>query len=71
MTILRKNMTKNEYLRIQLERALKRSSKGRMPKKARKALALRTIQRLDMNNTYQMHKSLEGYADILTANYFK
>lgn len=70
MKLFRKNMTKTEYLTKELEKELGRSSKGKMPKPIRRMLAVRTVQRLDRNNDYQMHKSIAGYADILVSNYF-
>ena len=67
----KKNLTKREYLKRQLEKELRRSSKGAMPKEVRVSLASRTIERLDFTNSYQMHKSIRGYADILVQNYFE
>ena len=63
--MLNRSMTKKEYLTRQLMRELKRSSKGHMSKIERKSLAERTISRLDFNNSYQMHKSMSAYADML------
>lgn len=63
-------MTKTEYLTSQLEKALRRSSKGKMPKSDREFLAKRTIGRLDVTNNFQMHKSIEGYAQMLVEKYF-
>lgn len=71
LMIFKKNLTKKEYLRRQLEKELRRSSKGAMPKSVRVSLAARTIERLDLSNSYQMHKSIRGYADILVHNYFE
>lgn len=71
LMIFKKNLTKKEYLKRQLEKELRRSSKGAMPKAIRVSLAARTIERLDFSNSYQMHKSIRGYADILVHNYFK
>lgn len=71
LNLFRRNMTKKEYLTKQLEKELRRSSKGTMPKEVRTSLAKRTIERMDFNNPYQMHKSIQGYADILVNNYKK
>lgn len=67
--LFRKNMTKKEYLIKKLEKELRRSSKGKMPRNVRSSLAKRTIERLDFSNTYQMHKSIQGYADLLVNNW--
>ena len=69
MKLFIKRLTKTEYLEKSLEKALRKSSRGKMPKATRISLAKRTIRRIDLNNPYQTHKSIEGYADILTQNY--
>ena len=71
LPVFRRNLTKKEYLTKQLEKELRRSSKGKMPKSVRISLARRTIDRLDFTNSFQMHKSIQGYADILANNYMK
>lgn len=71
LMLFKKNMTKKEYLKRQLEKELRRSSKGAMPKAVRVSLASRTVERLDFTNSYQMHKSMRGYADILVNDYFE
>lgn len=71
LMIFKKNLTKKEYLKRQLEKELRRASKGAMPKSIRVSLAARTVERLDFSNSYQMHKSMRGYADILVYNYFE
>lgn len=60
-----RNMTNKEYLSKQLTKELKRSSKGTIPKAERKELAEKTVSRLDLTNTFQMHKSMSAYADML------
>ncbi|MCR4717246.1 MAG: hypothetical protein K5656_08700 [Lachnospiraceae bacterium] len=70
MRRLKRNLTKTEYLERELERALRKSFHGKMPKEIRRYLAKRTIGRMDFSNVYQMHKSIEGYADLLTQQYF-
>ena len=69
--LFRRNVTKKEYLINMLEKELKRASKGTMPKSVRVAFAKRTIERMDLTNPYQTHKSIQGYADILFNNYKK
>jgi len=69
LRLFKKDLTTREYLTRQLEKELRKSSKGTMPKDVRKRLAIRTINRLDFKNSFQMHKSIRGYADILVANY--
>ncbi len=69
MRFYNRKLTKNEYLERKLEKALRRSSHGKIPKTERITLAKRTIGRMDLTNPYQMHKSLQGYADILAHNY--
>lgn len=69
LRIFRCNLTKKEYMTRELEKELKSVSKGKMPKETRKFLAKRTIDRLDLNNTFQMHKSIRGYAMMLVENY--
>ena len=64
-------MTKQEYLEKLLYRELRKVSKRKMPKEHCRYLAKRTVSRLDFNNSYQMHKSIQGYADLLYMNYQK
>ena len=67
--LFNKRLTKTEYFERSLEKALRKSSRGKIPKATRISLAKRTVSRMDFNNPYQMHKSIEGYADILVQNY--
>lgn len=68
---LKSHLTKTEYLTRELEKEIRRASKGKIPKQTRRALAERLIGRLDFSDSFQMHKSLRGYADILVDNYMK
>ena len=70
MRLFNRRLTKTEFLERELERALRKSSHGKMPKATRLSLAKRTIGRMDFTNPYQMHKSIAGYADILAQKYF-
>lgn len=65
----KKRLSVKEIIQHKLEKELKKASKGAMPKQTRKALAIRTVNRMDFNNSLQMHKSIEAYADILVANW--
>lgn len=60
-----REMTKKEDLIIQLEKEIKRSSMGTIPKEERLRLAAQAIDRLDFDNSFQMHKSLSAYADLI------
>lgn len=71
MRLFNKKLTKKEYLERKLEKALRKSSHGKMPKTIRIFLAKRTISRMDFTNPYQMHKSIESYADILVNNFLQ
>ena len=64
-----RRLSTRQYVLYRLERCLRKSSNGSMPKQKRKELAIRTVNRMDFNNSLQMHKSIEGYADILVANW--
>lgn len=69
--LFRRNLTKKQYVINALTKELRYASKGRIPAKARRRLAKRTVERMDFSNPYQMHKSLRGYADILADNFFQ
>lgn len=71
LRIFRSRLTKEEYLEKLFYRELRRVSKGKMPKEHCRYLAKRTVARLDFTNSYQMHKSIQGYADLLYVNYQK
>ena len=71
MRLQAKKMTKEQFMAYQLEKAIKKSSKGMIPKNIRTDLARRTVDKLDFSNPYQMHKSPQGYADIIVENYFR
>lgn len=68
--IFTKNESIQEYTRRELTKEIRKESKGRIPADVREELAKRTVDRMDFSNSYQMHKSLRGYAEILVQNYF-
>lgn len=61
---------KRKYIANKLEKCLRKTSYGCIPKRDRIFLAKRTANRLDFSNSFQMHKSIEGYADMLAESYF-
>lgn len=66
----RRNESLREYTQRELAKEIRKESKGRIPADVREHLAKRTVDRMDFSNSYQMHKSLRGYAEILVQNYF-
>lgn len=68
--IFTKNESIQEYTRRELTKEIRKESKERIPADVREELAKRTVDRMDFSNSYQMHKSLRGYAEILVQNYF-
>lgn len=58
-----------EYTLHELKKELRKLSRGRIPADVIESLAQRTVESLDFNNSYQMHKSIRGYAEILVQNY--
>lgn len=50
--------------------AMKRNRFGTIPEAEILRMAKDTVKNLDFNNSYQMHKSPEGYADMLALDYF-
>ncbi len=70
MRFFNRHLTKREYLTKELEKEIRRASRGKIPKNIRISLAERTIGKMDFNNPYQMHKSLGSYAEILVHNFF-
>lgn len=69
--IIYKDKSVKDVMKYRLSRELRRASNGTMPKEVREEIAERTINRMDFNNPYQMHKSISGYADILADDYNK
>jgi len=63
--MLTKTKSKREYLVKELEKELKKASDGKMKRAERKDLAIRTIGRMNFDDSFQMHKSLKGYAKML------
>lgn len=63
--MMRKRLSSKELLYKQLIKAMKRSAKGRISSDRVEELVERAIERLDFDNHYQMHKSIQGYADML------
>lgn len=56
---------------IDLEKALKKASKNKMPLSVRHDLAVRIVSRLNFDDPFQMQCSLQSYAEALSLNYFK
>lgn len=55
---------------MELEKELRKASKGKMPKDIRASLAEKTVAKLDFNNSFQMHRSLKSYAGDLVYDFF-
>lgn len=68
--LFRKRMTTRQLLTKDLEKELRKASKGRMPKEEREILAKRTVEKLDFNNPYQMQRSLKSYAEDIVFEFF-
>lgn len=68
--LFNRNIDLKKSIENNLAKEIRRSSKGRIPKAEILELARRTVSRMDFRNSYQMHKSIRGYADILVDNYF-
>ena len=68
--IFTKNESIQEYTQRELAKEIRKESKGHIPADVREHLAKRTVARMDFSNSYQMHKSLRGYAEILVQNYY-
>lgn len=67
--LFRKKLSTRERMVKDLEKALKKSSRHKMPAEVRHELAVRTVSRLNFDNPFQMQCSLESYADSLTMDY--
>lgn len=68
---VKRKLSTKERMELNLRKALKRASKGKMPQKEREFLAKRTVERLDLDNPFQMQRSLESYADALVYDFFR
>lgn len=71
MSLSRKKFTTEQRMVMDLEKALKKVSKNKIPLNIRHDLAVKTVSRLNFDNRFQMQCSLQSYAEALSLNYFK
>ena len=63
-------LTNTEYFYHSLVKALFWRSHGRLSKPTREYLAKKFVDTVDFNDPKAMHKSMEGYADIILDNFY-
>ena len=64
-----RKITIEERMVNELDRAIRKASKRTIPAAERRALAERSVKRMDFNDPFQMQCSLESYADNLVLDY--